>query len=64
MRDDDFIFGLCSNRFFLAEAIHAVSRSSLEFRISWQAQYVVRFEGGSCCSAHCKKRFICDADQS
>ena len=21
---------------------------------AWQAQYLVRLEGGSCCSAHCK----------
>ena len=31
---------------------------------AWQAQYLVRLEGDACCSAHCKGRFICDADQS
>ena len=31
---------------------------------AWQAQYLVKVEGDSCCSAHSKWRFICDADQS
>ena len=31
---------------------------------SWQAQYLVKLEDDSCCSAHCIGRFICDADQS
>ena len=31
---------------------------------AWQAQYLVRLEGDACCSAHCKCRFTCDADQS
>ena len=31
---------------------------------SWQAQYLVKLEDDSCCSAHCTGRFICDADQS
>ena len=35
-----------------------------EVHFSWQAQYLVRLEGDACCSAHCKWRFICDADQS
>ena len=30
----------------------------------WQAQYLLKLEGDSCCSAHWKWRFICDADQS
>ena len=29
----------------------------------WQAQYLVRLEGGFTCSTHWKWRFICDADQ-
>ena len=28
---------------------------------SWQAQYLVRLVNG-CCSAHCKKRFMCEKD--
>ena len=30
----------------------------------WQAQYLVRLDGDTCCSAHCKRRFICDDDQA
>ena len=35
-----------------------------EIHFAWQAQYLVRLEGDFACSAHCKWRFICDADQS
>ena len=35
-----------------------------DIHYAWQAQYLVRLEGVACCSAHCKWRFICDADQS
>ena len=35
-----------------------------ETHFAWQAQYLVKLEGDACCSAHCKWRFICDADQS
>ena len=30
----------------------------------WQALFLVRLEGDTCCSAHCKNRFICDEDQA
>ena len=30
----------------------------------WQAQYLVRLDGDTCCSARCKWRFICDDDQA
>ena len=40
--------------FLLAEAIHGVSAEILNLKISWQAQYLVRLEGDSGCSAHCK----------
>ena len=30
----------------------------------WQARYLVRLEGDTCCSAHCKSHFICDEDQA
>ena len=50
--------------FLLAEAIHGVSAEVLNLQISWQAQYLLRFEVDIACSAHSKWRFICDADQS
>ena len=50
--------------FLLAEAIPGVSAEIFNLQISWQAQYLVRLEADCACSAHCKWRFICDADQS
>ena len=50
--------------FILAEAIQRVSAAILNLKISWQAQYLLRFEVDFACSAHSKWRFICDADQS
>ena len=54
----DFLIGLSSDCrrivFLLAEAIHGVSAEVLNLQISWQAQYLVRLEGDSGCSAHCK----------
>ena len=41
-----------------------VMRINHESHFAWQAQYLVRLEGVDCCSAHFKRRFICDADQS
>ena len=41
-----------------------VMRINHDIHFAWQAQYLVRLEGDACCSAHCKWRFICDADQS
>ena len=68
VRDDDFILGLSSDYprivFLLGEAIHGVSAEVLNLQISWQAQYLLRFEVDFACSAHSKWRFICDADQS
>ena len=29
----------------------------------WQAQHLVRLEGDTCCSAHCKCGLICDEDE-
>ena len=58
VRDDDFILGSCSDCcrivFLLAEAIHGVSAEILNLQISWQAQYLVRFEVDFACSAHSK----------
>ena len=48
VRDDDFMVGSWSESvrivFLLAEAIHGVSAEILNLQISWQAQYLVRFE--------------------
>ena len=58
VRDDDFIVGLSSDYgrivFLLAEALQGVSDEILSFKISWQAQYLVRLEGDFSCSAHWK----------
>ena len=58
VRDDDFILGLSSDYgrivFLLAEALQGVSDEILSFKISWQAQYLVRLEGDFSCSAHWK----------
>ena len=61
VRDDDFILGLSSDIlgyprivFLLAEALQGVSDEILSFKISWQAQYLVRSEGDFSCSAHWK----------
>ena len=48
--------------FLLAEALQGFSAQILTFKISWQAQYLVRLEGDLTASAHWKWRFICDAD--
>ena len=34
--------------------IFYVSRINHENHFSWQAQYLVKLEGDSCCSAHCE----------
>ena len=66
VRDDDFMVGLSSDYprivFLLAEALQGVSAQILSFKISWQAQYLVRLEGDFTCSTHWKWGFICDAD--
>ena len=51
------ILGLSSNRLSFGGC------TSGSFRISWQGQYLVRLEGDFACSVHCKRRFICQADQ-
>ena len=61
VRDDDFMVG--SGRissdyrrivFLLAEALQGVSAEILTFKISWQAQYLVRLEGDFTASTHWK----------
>ena len=58
VRDDDFVFGLCSDYprivFLLAEAFQDVSAEILSFKISWQAQYLLRLVGDFTCSAYWK----------
>ena len=60
------ILGLSSDYgrivFLLAEALQGFSAQILTFKISWQAQYLVRLEGDLTGSARWKWRFICDAD--
>ena len=41
-----------------------VTRMNHEIDFAWQAQYLVKLEADSCCSAHCKSRFRCDEDRS
>ena len=40
------------------------TRINHEIHFAWQAQYLVNLSCDVCCSALCKWRFICDADQS
>ena len=57
------IVGLSSNRLSIGGSIQGVSAEILSFKISRQAQYLVRLAGDFTCSTHWKWRFICDADQ-
>ena len=41
-----------------------VSQITGDIHFVWHAQQLVKLEAASCCSAHCKWRFICHADQS
>ena len=65
VRDDDFIVGyrriyprMWSDYrrivFLLAEAFQGFSAQILSFKISWQAQYLVRLEGDFIASTHWK----------
>ena len=58
VRDDDFILGYprINGRivFLLAEALQGFSAQILTFKISWQANYLVRLEGDLSGSAHWK----------
>ena len=40
--------------FILAEAIQRVAAAILNFKVSWQAQYLLRLEVDIACSAHSK----------
>ena len=61
VRDDDFLFDYRRIIvdyprivFLLAEALQSLSPEILNFKISWQAQYLERLEGDFTCSAHWK----------
>ena len=56
------ILGLSSNRLSIGGSIQGVSAHIFSFKISWQAQYLVRLEGDLTCFTHWKWGFICDAD--
>ena len=63
-RDDDFIVGyrrissdvvgLSSNRLSIGGSIQGVSAEILSFKISWQAQCLVRLDGDFTASTHWK----------
>ena len=36
----------------------------LPYHFSWQAQHLARLESDTCCSPHCKRRFICNDDEA
>ena len=38
----------------IAHDVSYVSRINHESHFAWQAQYLLRLEGDSCCSSHCK----------
>ena len=38
----------------IANSVSYVTRINDESHFSWQAQYLVKLEADSCCSAHCK----------
>ena len=45
---------ISSNRLSIGGNIQGVSAEILSFKISWQAQYLVRLEGDFTCSTHWK----------
>ncbi len=47
-----------------ASTVFSKFLSDFGMSFSWQAQYLLMLEGASCCSPHCKWRFICEDDQS
>ena len=43
----------------IVNSVSCVTRINHEIHFSWQAQYLVKLEDNSCCSAHCQ-RFMCE----
>ena len=46
----------------IVNEVSHVMRTQYVSLSAWQAQYLVRFDGDTCCSAHCKCGFICNDD--
>ena len=44
----------------IVKSVSCVTRISHESHFVWQAQYLLKLEADSCCSAHCKHRFMCE----
>ena len=38
----------------IVNSVSHVTRINHEMHFSWQAQYLVRLDNDTCCSAHCK----------
>ena len=60
------VLGECEGWFYLliGNDVSYVTRITDDIPFAWQAQYLVKWQGDSCCSAHCKWRFTGEADQS
>ena len=43
--------------------VSSAMRINHEIHVACQAQFFLKLEAAFCCSAHCKRPFICDADQ-
>ena len=43
----------------IVNSVSCVTRISHESHSVWQAQYLLKLEADSCCSANCKHRFMC-----
>ena len=44
--------------------VSCVTQITDDIHFAWQVKYLVRFEVDFAFSAHCKRRFKCDPDQS
>ena len=58
LEDDSFV------ALRVVNTLSDVTRINRESPFAWQAQYLVKLEDDSWCSAQCKQRFICAKDQS
>ena len=63
------ILGSCSDHSRIVPALEMTFHLFLNIffeilpcHFSWQAQHLVRLEGDTCCSAHCKWGLICEDD--
>ena len=46
----------------IVNSVSCVTRINHEIHVLWQAQYLVSLDNDTCCSAHCKLRFMCEED--